>query len=150
MHSNCHRLFSLCPLFHFCRKWGVRHSPTFPYHGTGHGVGLQSVYTHNPLTSPTDVFHWEIFADLPKYNNFNINMATISNFCALHVHLFPFAYPTFFLAFPLSSPPKIVMLMLATGDFGIVSLNNSPLRYVKIIKKSFFLTSTCFNLNIHI
>ena len=29
MNSNCHRLFSLCPLFHFCWKWGVRHSPSF-------------------------------------------------------------------------------------------------------------------------
>ena len=29
MNSYCHRLFSLCPLFHFCWKWGVRHSPSF-------------------------------------------------------------------------------------------------------------------------
>ena len=29
MNSNCHRLFLLCPLFHFCWKWGVRHSPSF-------------------------------------------------------------------------------------------------------------------------
>ena len=29
MNSNCHRLFSLCPLFHVCWKWGVRHSPSF-------------------------------------------------------------------------------------------------------------------------
>ena len=29
MNSYCHRLFSLCPLFHFCWKWGVCHSPSF-------------------------------------------------------------------------------------------------------------------------
>ena len=29
MNSDCHRLFSLCPLFHFYWKWGVRHSPSF-------------------------------------------------------------------------------------------------------------------------
>ena len=31
MNSNCHRLFSLCPLFHFCGKWGVRHSRRSPF-----------------------------------------------------------------------------------------------------------------------
>ena len=31
INSNCHRLFSLCHPFHFCWKWGVHHSPTFPY-----------------------------------------------------------------------------------------------------------------------
>ena len=29
INSDCHRLISLCPPFHFCWKWGVRHSPSF-------------------------------------------------------------------------------------------------------------------------
>ena len=31
INSNCHRLVSLCPLFHFCWKWGVHHSPCPPF-----------------------------------------------------------------------------------------------------------------------
>ena len=56
MNSNCHRLFSLCPLFHFCWKWGVRHSPTFPY------AQLAACATGTYKENVQVIFHFRFFS----------------------------------------------------------------------------------------
>ena len=70
MNSNCHSLFSLCPLFHFCWKWGVRHSLSFAIPQLSPNVQLIFVYIQRTTQTSFRIFlQTRIIVDGAKFNS---------------------------------------------------------------------------------
>ena len=104
MNSNCHRLLSLCPLFHFCWKWGVRHSrhspfPNFPPWGQQiksilvslprkGWLGKEGVWlaaAHGPLVIPDA--SKPIFTFRKAQVNVSYSIFLFTCFVSLHSHI---------------------------------------------------------------
>ena len=81
MNSYCHRLFSLCPLFHFCWKWGVRHSPSFAIPQLSPTLGLHKFECHLVFNILVMTLGHNLITSFRKFPPSNIFGSVIHFFC---------------------------------------------------------------------